>query len=141
MFHILADWTTAGPTGSLSWLTIAFTVGVAVTFALTLIEQWDAWKTYRFLVDSENEGLRVLAQSTLNRSTARVAIQLAFLLLASVAIYVGLTEHASSLYWYRITFIGCFFAIEILLCLTAINDIVARHKLEDSVGMLKEDNV
>lgn len=135
---IVADWTTAGPWG-LSWLIIAFTTGVLVTLVLTVIEQRDAWRTYKAVkADREDIGMSVLVTSTLVRSMARIFIQLAFLVLACSNIYISLSHDLEFLYWYRIIFVVAFLGAEAILCLSVINDIVARHKLEAYIASRKE---
>lgn len=128
---VIADWTTAGPYHNLSWLTIVFTIGVILTLILTIIELHDAWSTFGTVKNNTtNEGIEVLAKSTLLRSLARFGVQLAFLILSSAAVFISIRQNHSDLYWYRIIFVVSFLSVETLLCLSAVNDIVARHKLE-----------
>lgn len=136
----LADWTTAGPYRGVTWITIIFTAGVVLTLILTLLAQKDAWRTYKAvkLDPTANTGMLVLAESTLIRSAARVAIQLAFLALGCVAIWIGVEQDRSHLYWYRIVFIVSFMGAEALLCLSAMNDLVAKHRLEEYIAERRE---
>lgn len=129
---ILADWTTAGPYRSLSWLTIVFTAAVVITLVLTLIELKDALKTYKAVTVAEagNDGMDVLVTSTLLRSLGRFGIQIALLVLSCSAIYIGISENLGARYWYRVIFICSILLTEALLCGSAVNDIMARHKLE-----------
>lgn len=135
-----ADWTTAGPYKELTWLTIIFTIGVVATLILALFGARDAWKTYRAvrIVGEDNPGMEVLIVSTLLRSLARVAIQVAFLILACTAIYIAVSENTEHLHWYRVTFILSFLIAEALLCFSAINDLVAKHKLEEYIVRRRE---
>lgn len=136
--RILADWTTAG-VGGLSWLVIVFTLGVIVTLILTAIEQRDAWRTYKAVTrGSTNGGMGVLVESTLFRSMSRICIQIAFLTLACSNIYLSLSHNLGFLYWYRIIFVVTLLGVEVLLGLSVVNDIVARHKLEEYISQKKE---
>lgn len=140
---VIADWTTAGPYAHISWLTITFTAGVILTLVLTVMEQRDAWRTFKAVQhdhEQDQEGMAVLVTSTLIRSISRILIQLAFLALACSSIYLGVTEDTSFRYWYRIIFVTSFLGAEAILCLSVINDIVARHKLEAYISSRKESN-
>jgi hypothetical protein len=133
MLHLVADWTTAGPYKSLTWLTVVFTVGVVVTLVLTLIALNDAWSTYKAVRKEPRttEGMVLLAESTLLRSAGRVLIQIGFLILACVSVYISVTEHNGDYYWYRVTFIVTFLGAELILCLSAVNDLVAKYRIEE----------
>ena len=138
----IADWTTAGPYRSLSWLTIVFTIAVLVTLTLTLIELKDALRTYRIVrVTTDNDGMDVLVTSTLLRSLSRLVIQLALLTLSCTAIYISVAEDLKALFWYRIVFIVAILLTEVLLAGSALNDIVARHKLEAYLRKEERENV
>lgn len=128
---VVADWTTAGPYRSLSWLTIAFTIAVLVTLVLTSLELRETWKVYKAVDREQDEGMGILASSTLLRSLGRVGIQIALLCLSASAIYVSVSQDLKHLYWYRVTFIISLLATETLLCISAVNDVYARHKLEE----------
>lgn len=131
MIDLIADWTTAGPYRNLTWVTIAFTAIVVLSLIFVTFELWDSWKTLRAVkAGNKNGGLLLLAESSLRRSSGRLVIQLAFLILATSAILVSISINIDHLYWYRVAFISTFLVSEMVLCLLIVNDIITRHRLE-----------
>jgi hypothetical protein len=140
VIDLLADWTTAGPYKNLTWVTITFTAVVILSIIFVIFELWDSFKTFNAVRQAKkNGGLLLLAESSLRRSTGRLIIQLSFLILAAVAIYVSIDLEIRHLYWYRVTFVATFLLSELVLCLLIINDIITRHRLEILINKYYND--
>ena len=134
MTDLIADWTTAGQYKNLTWVTITFTAVVIVALIFVTFEFWDSWKTYRAVrKGGQNGRFLLLAESSVRRSVGRFVIQLVFLMLASVAISISVTEDRSHLYWYRVAFVSTFLVAEVVSCLLIVNDVVTRHRLEKMI--------
>lgn len=128
----IADWTTAGPYHSLSWLTLAYTALAIVALILLILETIDAVQTRRAVSRAQQNGaLEIVTTSSFLRSMGRLGMVICFCVIAFGAVYVNIQETPTvrEMYWYRNLFIGSFMLSEILIILIAINDLVARRKL------------